>query len=95
MPKDKGAPAYLSALVVKALVKHGWPARATLYSHADGFAIDHYDLGQDAPADFWQAVSIAVRIAARTHHLDLSEVSGSVLFNRSYVVTTGGFFKET
>ena len=40
------------------------------------------------------AVAIAVRIVARTHRLDISENFGSVLLNRRYIVTDGGFFRE-
>ena len=86
--------AYLSALVVKALVKHGWPARAAPLLYTPGFQIRHVDTGLDAEPDFWAAVSIAVRIAARTYRVDVEESEGMVQFLRSYTVTPGGHFKE-
>lgn len=95
VPKDKGPAAYLAALVVKALVKHGWPARASLWPDQNGFTVLYVEQDRRAGDDFWNAVEIAVRIVARTHRLDVTEHQGGVNFNRRYVVTSGGFFKET
>lgn len=97
VPKDRGATAYLAALVVKALVKHGWPAKSLPMKWSDeGFYIAHVDgrVCEDLPDDMAAAVAIAVRIVARTHRLDVSENFGSVILNRRYIVTDGGFFRE-
>ena len=96
VPKDRGASEYLAALLVKALRKHGWPAswKASQFQPEAMFVIfyDHPD-GLEAGGDFWEAVSIATRIVARTYRLDASEGFGVVTLNRAYVVTTGGHFR--
>jgi hypothetical protein len=97
VPKDRGAPAYLAALVVKALVKHGWPAQSKPLAWSDeGFYIAHVDgrSYEQLPDDMAAAVAVAVRIVARTHRLDVTENFGSVILNRRYIVTDGGFFRE-
>ena len=96
VPKDRGASAYLAALVVKALVKHGWPASARVTNYRDSFLITHVDgrLCDELPNDFVDAVAISVRICARTYRLDVTESYGFVTFDRPYVVTTGGHFRE-
>lgn len=98
VPKDRGAPTYFAALVHKALVKHGWPAKVQLVPHnwGEGFEVLHVDTGREAKEDFWQAVQIACRIVARTYRVDV-EIGdrGLVMFAKSYRVTSGGFFKET
>ncbi|WP_232209650.1 hypothetical protein [Rhodobacter ferrooxidans] len=78
---------------MKLLVKHGWPAKADSVG-SFSFCIVHHEKGEDAPDDFWAAVSIAVRIVARTYNVQVSEISGFVQFERSYIVTAGGHFKE-
>lgn len=85
---------YLAALVVKALVKHGWPAVSRKAPGVDGFTVLHHELGDKYPPDFLNAVGIAARIAARTHRIDITEIEGTIMFNRSYRVTPGGFFRE-
>lgn len=96
VPKDRGAPEFLSALVVKALVKHGWPARAEVVpgNWGDGFQVLHKDTGLEAADDFWQAVSIACRIVARTQRADIDEAKGLVMLLRDYTVTPNGFLRE-
>lgn len=97
VPKDRGAPTYLAALVHKALVKHGWPAKVELVpsNWGEGFQVLHYHEGLEAADDFWQAVQIACRIAARTYRVDIDiGERGLVMFLKEYTVTTGGFFKE-
>ena len=94
VPKDRGAPTYLAFLVVKALVKHGWPAKFDLLSNVDGFQLSHFYDGFDVSADFWDAVDAAVRIAVRTYKIDVTQEFGNVMFHKSYTVTDGGFFKE-
>ena len=93
VPKERGPAVYLSHLVLKALVKHGWPAKVAPLKYEDGFRVlshDHAEL----PPDFSRAVEIAVRIAARTYRLDVSESDGYVTFNRPYRVGAGGHFVE-
>lgn len=94
VPKDRGPVEYLATLVVKALVKHGWPASWTPMQYCDGFCILHHEHGIDAPSDFQAAVEIAVRIAARTYRVDVTEQFGCVVFNRRYRVGAGGHFRE-
>ncbi len=85
---------YLAALVVKALVKHGWPAKAELDPVTEGFVIQHVGGGDTLPPDFQQAAEIAVRIVARTYRVDVAQHGGWVGLNRRYIVTDGGHFKE-
>jgi len=60
----------------------------------DDFVIDyHKDKGLPGP-DFWAAVSIAVRIVARTYRVEVDENNGYVWFLKSYRVSDGGHFKE-
>lgn len=96
VPKDRGAVAYFAALVVKALVKHGWPARATQAPQSPyAFQVEHidYDLN-DTPEEFWRAVEIAARIVARTHRVDIDYLQGLIALQHRYVVTSSGFFKK-
>ena len=93
VPKDRGAPAYLSALVHKLMVKHGWPAKVEPIpeSWGDGFLIRHVPLGDAFPPDFGVAAEIAVRIVGRTYGVDFShEVPGVVLIPDSYTVSPSG-----
>ncbi|MBJ2150159.1 hypothetical protein [Paracoccus sp. IB05] len=101
VPKDRGALEYFATLVVKALVKHGWPARwkpcgdPEADGWLDGFVI--YEQGKDTgdlPPDFQNATEIAVRIVARTYRVDVTQHYNWVGLNRPYVVTTSGHFKE-
>lgn len=96
VPTDRGAPAFFAAVVVKSLVKHGWPAKAVPFpaNWGDGFTIEHYKAGPDAPEDFWGAVEIAVRIAARTYRVEVDEYRGAVTFLKEYVVTPARLMKE-
>lgn len=97
VPKDRGARDYFATLVVKALRKHGWPAsfEASAFEADTSFLIfcDHPS-GREAGSDFWDAVSVAVRIIARTYRVDASEGFGVVTLNRRYTVTLGGHFRE-
>lgn len=98
VPKDRGAPTYLAALVHKALVKHGWPARVQLVAEnwGEGFQVLHAQTGEDAAQDFWDAVEIAARIVARTYRVEIDIAPrGLVMLARPYKITSGGFFKET
>lgn len=97
VPKDRGASEYLAALLVKALRKHGWPAswKASQFEPETSLVIfyDHPD-GAEPGDDFWDAVSIATRVIARTYRIDASEGFGVVTLNRRYVITAGGHFRE-
>jgi hypothetical protein len=95
VPKDRGALEYFATLVIKALVKHGWPASFVAVPHTDGFVIKHVGgVGPDLPRDFQEAAEIAVRIVARTYRVEVLQLDNWVGFQRRYVVTSGGHFKE-
>lgn len=96
VPKDRGALEYFAALVTKALVKHGWPAKVDLvHDESDpAFFINHIDFPENPPDDFLNAAAIAVRIVARTYSLEVVQFENWVALQRRYVVTSGGFFKE-
>lgn len=96
VPKDRGASDYLAALVVKALRKHGWPAsiRKSEFDPVSFVIFYDHPEGREAGDDFWGAVSIAVRIMARTYRVDASEGFGVVTLNRYYAITAGGHFRE-
>lgn len=94
VPKDRGALEYLATLVVKALVKHGWPARWEPVPFTDGFVIKHIDGGEELPLDFQEAMEIAVRIVARTYRVDVTQHLNWVGLNRRYRVAAGGHFRE-
>lgn len=95
VPKHRGALPYFAALLVKLLVKHGWPVDFRLDPITDGFLI--FEKGGDGgelPPDLENAVEIACRIVARTYRVDVSQHRDWIGFNRSYVVTDGGHFRE-
>lgn len=96
VPSDRGALERFATLVVKALVKHGWPAKWQPMTTAPGFYVHHVDTAwEDNPPDFLNAVEIAVRIVARTYRVDVSEQLGAVRFNRHYRVGPGGHFRPS
>lgn len=93
--KERGPAEYLATLIVKSLVKHGWPAQwRPAYADPLAFFIYCKDHGDDPPADFAAASAIAVRIAARTYNLDLADDCGFITFQKRYTITDGGHFKE-
>lgn len=97
VPKDRGAPTYLAALVHKLMVKHGWPADVKLCpaNWGDGFIISHKFTGDQAEPDFWDAVETAARVVARTYSVELENVApGVVMIPEEYRVTSGGFLKK-
>ncbi len=93
VPKHRGALEYFATLVIKALVKHGWPAKFEADPVTEGFLIQHVD-GGVLPPDFQAAAEIAVRIVARTYRVDVTQYLDWVGLNRRYVVTSGGAFRE-
>lgn len=97
VPKDRGAPTYLAALVCKLMVKHGWPAMVELCpgNWGDGFIIKHKFTGDEAASDFWEAAETAVRIVGRTYSVDFeTPAPGVVMIPDEYRVTAGGFVKK-
>lgn len=93
VPQDRGPVEYLATLITKALVKHGWPATwkpSTLPGY-DAFVIEIHESRPDPGPDFWDAVSIAVRIVARTYRVDVSEHKGFVELTKPYQVKNGHF----
>ena len=96
VPKDRGALELFAALVVKALVKHGWPASYQIVSGYLGqsFFIRHADFSDNLPPDFLAACEVSVRIVARTYRVDVDHSYDCVMFNRSYVVASGQHFRE-
>lgn len=94
VPKDRGALEYLAGLVVKMLVKHGWPAKWEREPFTDGFIVLSHDHGEDLPQDFQEALEIAVRIVARTYRIDVTQYRNFVALGDEYTVTQGGHFKK-
>lgn len=96
VPKDKGPAVYLAALVHKALVKHGWPARVEIIPRylGEGFRVEHIHRGGDLPPDMADAVAIAARIAAAMYRVEVEQDENVIILQKRYVVTSGGFFRE-
>lgn len=95
VPKTRGPAEYLATLLVKALRKHGWPAdwRPSQIDPYSFHLVHKFD--PDPAPDFREAVSIAVRVSARAHRIDVTESDGFLTLNRAYRVTIpGGHFKE-
>ena len=102
VPKDRGATEYFAALLAKALIKHGWPAVCRVDSGHIWVSHKSYQsesndfddgLGQ-APADFYEAVSIACRILSRTYRVEVVQNYELVYLQGVYDVMPGGFFRE-
>lgn len=95
VPSDRGALERFATLCVKALVKHGWPAKWEPMATQPGFYIRHTETSwEENPADFLNATQIAVRIMARTYGIDCSEQLGAVRVNKPYRIAKGGHFRE-
>lgn len=94
VPKHRGALEYFGTLVLKALVKHGWPARLELDPETDGFLIKSAIGGGALPPDFQQAFEIACRIAGRTYRVEVTQYENWCGLDRAYRVTDGGQFRE-
>ena len=77
--------------MVKALVKHGWPAKWEHFGD-DTFRVFHHQT-DDLPPDMYEAVRICARIVARTYRVDISQSFGRVTLNRHYEIRHG-FFRE-
>jgi len=101
VPKDRGALEYFATLVVKLMVKHGWPAKMKLLTgfedggSVSGFVV--YEQGKDPgdlPPDMQEAMDIAVRIVARTYRVEFIQHFDWCDLAREYRVTEGGHFRE-
>lgn len=84
---------YLCGLLVKMLVKHGWPAKGEVEPITDGVVISSHD-HDELPEDFVEAVRIASAIIARTYRIELTHSGGWVGLLREYQVLPSGQFKE-
>lgn len=94
VPKHRGALEYFGTIVLKALVKHGWPAKLQLDPETEGFLIAHVDQSGALPPDFERAFHIAVRIASRTYGVETTLYGNWCGLDRLYRVTEGGHFRE-
>lgn len=94
VPKDRGALDYLATLTVKLMVKHGWPVKWEREPFTDGFLVLSHDHGDDLPPDIENALSVAVRIIARTYRIDVTHHRNFVELAHEYEVTKSGHFKK-
>lgn len=94
VPKDRGALEYFAALLTKALVKHGWPAKYQIEPLSDGFLILHVDGLDGLPPDMERAVEIAARVVARVYAVEILQHRNWVSLAREYRVGAGGHFVE-
>lgn len=88
VPKHRGPAEFLGTVVLKMLVKHGWPAKLQPIpgNFGDGFQIVHQEHGMEALADFWEAVEVSCRVVAKTHRVEWQVHRGLVVLLREYVV---------
>lgn len=86
---------FFAMLVVKLLVKHGWPAKfEQVQTGVDGFVVVSHDHGEALPPDFLEAVEIAVRIVARTYRVEIEHHENFVCLCCDYEITKGRHFKK-
>ena len=95
VPKDRGALEFLAVQIVKALVKHGWPARWEYDPQAGGAVICSHDHGEALPPDFLAAVEAVTRITARSLRVELDAYRNFVALAHDYEVTPRGTLKRT
>lgn len=93
VPKDRGALEYFATLVLKSLIKHGWPAKLVLDPASEGFLIHQVEGGETLPPDFEDAFAIAVRIVARTYRVEVSRYANWCGLDHRYRETAGGHFR--
>lgn len=92
VPKHRGALEYFGTLVLKALVKHGWPARLVLDPETDGFLIERVGATSGAlPPDMLDAIAIACRVTARSYRVEVSQYGNWCGLDRQYRVVHGHF----
>lgn len=91
IPKDRGAPEAFGSLLVKAMVKHGWPVKLEVIGQ-DGFRVKHINGSDELPSDVQQALDIAARICSRTYRVEISQIENCVYLEQPYRVGAGGHF---
>lgn len=97
VPKDRGALVYIASLVLKLLVKHGWPAKVQLVPSGwgEGFEVLHVDTGDQFRDDFADAICVAARVVARNYSLEFDlRGRGLVMLMKRYWVSPSGVVKE-
>jgi len=95
VPKDQGPVIYFAALLVKKLVKHGWPAESHMIDLEYDYLFEvRYKDREKLPPDFENALEIACRVVARTYRVDVTQSGGFICLNRPYRVGAGGHFIE-
>lgn len=97
VPKDRGPVEYFATYLIKLLRKHGWPAdwRDGRLSGTDCFIVEYkHPAGLSPGLDFWEAVEIAVRVAARAKRIEVVQDNGFVQLCHSYSVNTRGDMKR-
>lgn len=104
VPKDRGALEYFATLVLKLMVKHGWPAKLELLTGfgEDGdtrtgfFIHEQGEEGEELPPDMQGAFETACRIVAKTYRIEqgYQQYHNWADLTRDYRVTEGGYFRE-
>lgn len=102
VPKDRGAVEYFATLVLKLMVKHGWPAKLELLQGMSdegdtrtGFFIhEQGQEGEELPSDMQAAFEAACRIVAKTYRVEYQQLYNWADLAREYRVATGGHFRE-
>ncbi|WP_334193563.1 hypothetical protein [Pararhodobacter sp.] len=93
---------YFATLVLKLMVKHGWPAKLELLqgmtdegdSLAGFYIHEQGEEGEELPPDMQAAFETACRIVAKTYRVDYQSYHNWADLTREYRVTTGGHFRE-
>jgi hypothetical protein len=94
VPKHMGAVNMVGALIVKLMIKHGWPVDYT-YSDIDlSVSVKHADDPLGWRDDMQHALDIAVSIVARTYGLSLSIFNQAVYLDYDYYVDPYGAIKR-
>lgn len=100
VPKNRGALECFATLVLKMMVKHGWPAHLQINEPfgnetAGGFSIHEQGRdGEELPADMQAAFEAACRIVAKTYRVEYRRYDNWADLTRAYRVTQGGHFRE-
>ena len=94
VPKDRGAREFIATVLVKLMVKHGWPADWKPVPFTSGFVVIDKETKQDATGDFAQAVEVAARIIARTYRAQLECCAPFVDICAEYEVLPRGVLRE-
>lgn len=94
VPKERGALEFFATLVVKALVKHGWPAVWHEEPSTGGFVVLVQGQGEEVPPDFAEAVGIAARVTARLQRVQIEHHKNWIALAKDYYVARGGHLRE-